>query len=81
MNIVADVYVIVNNIDSHLIVLKLANVTALALYYMWQMLLPCWLMELPLKCFECWQMLLLDLSFMWQVLLPQCLMELPLRVR
>ena len=58
MNIVADVYAIVDNIGSHLVVLKLADVIALHLYFLWQMLLPWWLMELPLKCFECRQMLL-----------------------
>ena len=58
MNIVADVYAIVDNIGSHLVVLKLADVIALHLYFLWQMLLPRQLMELPLRCFECRQMLL-----------------------
>ena len=39
------------------------------------MLLPGWLMELPLVCFECRQCYCLDLVFMWQVLLPQWLMS------
>ena len=57
MYIVADVYAIVDNIGSHLVVLGLADVIALHLYF-WQMLLPWWLMELPCGCFECRQMLL-----------------------
>ena len=54
----ADVYAIVDNIGSHLIVLKLADVITLHLYFLWQMLLPWWLMELPFGFLECRQMLL-----------------------
>ena len=57
MNVMADVYAIVDNIGCHLVVLKKADVIALHLY-LWQMLLPWWLMELPLVCFKCRQMLL-----------------------
>ena len=56
-----------------------ADVIALHLY-VWQMLLPWWLMELPLIYTECRLMLLPCLIFMWLMLLPQWLMELPLRV-
>ena len=35
MNIVADVFVIVDNIGSHLVVLILAGVIALHLYFLW----------------------------------------------
>ena len=40
MTIVADVYAIVDNIGSNLVVLKVADVIALHLYFLWQMLLP-----------------------------------------
>ena len=52
----------VNVIGSHLIVLDKADVIALHLY-VWQMLLPWWLMELPLIYIECRQMLLPWFSF------------------